>query len=122
MQRVAIKEKPERKVISISVKRQITIPQRYFNVLNFDTEAECILQEDGLLIRPMRNQTDGEFSEQILSDLIAQGFSGQTLLKKFKEHSRAIRPAVQRLLEEADRFAKSGEGQIPIDELFGAED
>ena len=75
--------------------------------------------EEGLLIRPIRNTGGAEFSEQILSDLIAQGFEGQALLEKFKEQSRTIRPAVQKLLEEADAFAKSGEGRIPIEELFG---
>ena len=41
---------------------------------------------------------------------------------KFKEHSRAVRPAVRKLLEEADAFARSGEGRIPMDELFGVEE
>ena len=34
----------ERKIISISSKRQVTIPQKYFELLGFDDEAECILQ------------------------------------------------------------------------------
>ena len=122
MQSAAVREKDERKIISISVKRQITIPQRYFNMLDFDNEAECILKEDGLLIRPLRNLTSGEFSEQILSDLITQGYEGQALLEKFKVQSRAVRPAVQKLLEDVDAFAKSGEGRIPLDELFGTEE
>ena len=31
----------EMKKISISEKRQITIPQKFFTMLGFDTEAEC---------------------------------------------------------------------------------
>jgi len=119
MRQSATKGKIERKVISISLKRQLTIPQKYYNALGFDNEAECVLQEEGLLIRPIRNTGGAEFSEQILSDLIAQGYEGQALLGRFKEQSRTIRPAVQKLLEEADAFAKSGEGRIPIEELFG---
>ena len=30
----------ERKIISISSKRQVTIPQKYFDLLGFDDEAE----------------------------------------------------------------------------------
>src|SRR5215469_4773471 len=117
MQQITKKGKIERKIISISEKRQITIPQKYYAVLGFDNEAECILQDGTLLIRPVRD-TDGEtFSEQILTDLIKQGYEGKALLAKFKEQSRAIRPAVKKLLEEADVFAKSGKGRIPMKKL-----
>jgi bifunctional DNA-binding transcriptional regulator/antitoxin component of YhaV-PrlF toxin-antitoxin module len=112
----------ERKIISISVKRQVTIPQKYFEALGFNTEAECILQEGGIFIRPIRDSTGGEFSEQILADLITQGFSGQELLDKFKEQSNKIRPAVQKLIDEADVFAQSGAGKVSINELLGSEE
>lgn len=111
----------ERKIISVSVKRQLTIPQKYFETLGFDNEAECILQSDSLLIRPVRNTT-GEFSEQILADLISQGYEGTKLLEKFREYSAAVRPAVGKLLDEADDFARSGAGKIPRDSLFGSEE
>ena len=111
----------ERKIISVSVKRQLTIPQKYFELLGFNNEAECFLQEDGLFIRPLRDTAGSAFSEQILADLISQGYEGQVLLEKFKEYSKAVRPAVLKLLEETDAFAQSGEGRIPMDELFEAE-
>lgn len=112
----------ERKVISVSVKRQLTIPQKYFEALGFDNEAECYLQEDGIFIRPLRDTGGSGFSEQILSDLISQGYAGQELLEKFKEKSKAVRPAVLKLIEETDAFAKSGEGCIPMDKLFESEE
>ena len=79
----------ERKIICISVKRQLTIPLKFFNALGFNHEAECILQEDGLLIRPLRAADSSECTEQILADLISQGYEGQQLLDKFKELSMA---------------------------------
>jgi len=112
----------ERKVISVSTRRQLTIPQKYFDVLGFENEAECILQDGALLIRPLQHTNGGEFSEQILADLISQGYQGQVLLEKFKEYSKGIRPAVVKLLEETEAFARSGEGRIPMDELFGSEE
>ena len=111
----------DRKIISVSVKRQLTIPQKYFEALGFSSEAECILQENGLLIRPVRVTNGSEFSEQILADLIAQGYEGQELLAKFKVYSKAIRPAVLRLIKDTEAFARSGDGHIPMDELFGTE-
>jgi hypothetical protein len=112
----------ERKVISVSVKRQLTIPQKYFDMLGFDNEAECYLQKDGIFIRPLRDTGGSEFSEHILADLIAQGYAGEELLEKFKEYSKAVRPAVLKLIKETDAFAQSGEGSIPLDELFGVEE
>jgi len=95
-------KKMERKIISVSVKRQVTIPKKYFDTLGFSNEAECILQDNGILIRPVRDTGGGEFSEQILADLILQGFEGQELLENFKRQSKKVRPAVQKIIEEAD--------------------
>ena len=109
----------ERKIISISSKRQVTIPQKYFELLGFDDEAECILQDGGVFIRPVRIGGN-ELSEQILADLIAEGYSGTELLERFKEQSRKVRPAVENMIAEEDRIAKEGTS-IPMEELFGTE-
>ena len=114
--------KPERKIISVSVKRQLTIPQKYFEALGFSNEAECILHKGGLLVRPVRNTESGEFSEQILADLISQGYEGAALLEKFKEYCKAVRPAVEEMIQEAEKYVKSGGGDISRGELFGSEE
>ena len=43
------------------------------------------MRRSELIFRSVENETGGEFAEQILSDLIAEGFSGEELLQKFKE-------------------------------------
>lgn len=114
------KETPmERKLIRISSKRQVTIPQRYFDRLGFGQEAECILHGDELILRPIASQSDGAFSEQILADLIAQGYSGEDLLRRFKAAQKKVRPAVVRMMEEADALATSNHQGPSLDELFG---
>ena len=110
---------PKREIISITSDRQFTIPEKYFTTLGFRNEAECFFQDGGFFIRPLQNTISGEFAEQIFADLISQGYEGQELLKKFKEKSLAVRPAVKMLIEEADAFAKTGEGYVPMEELFG---
>ena len=111
----------ERKIISVSGKRQITIPQKYFEVLGFSNQAECILQNNAIVIRPIRKNTGSEFSEQILADLIARGFSGQELLVKFKEASKKIAPARDKLIGEADRIAKGDPQSATMADIFGVE-
>ena len=88
----------ESKKVSISSKRQITIPQKFFTLLGFNTEAECIMRGNELVLRPVKENTSGEFAEQILADLIRQGYSGEELLEKFKQAHRKIRPAVEAML------------------------
>ena len=65
-----------RKTVSISQKRQITIPKKFFTKLGFGEEAECFLRGNELVIRPVSPYYGGEFSEQILEDLILQGYEG----------------------------------------------
>lgn len=112
----------ERKIISVSTKRQITIPQKYFEKLGFSNEAECILQNNAIVIRPIRENTGSEFSEQILADLISYGFSGQELLLRFKEESKKIAPAMNNLIDEADRIAKGDLNSATMTDIFGAGD
>ena len=88
----------ESKRVSISQKRQITIPQKFFTVLGFDKEAECFLRGDELIIRPTKINSSGEFAEQILADLIKSGYSGDELLSMFKIKQKEIRPAVESML------------------------
>ncbi len=112
----------ERKIISVSGKRQVTIPQKYFEALGFGNEAECILQNNAIVIRPIKESTGSEFSEQILTDLIAQGLSGQELLEKFKEINKKIAPAMNKLISEADSIANGDKKGATMTDIFGAED
>ena len=95
----------ERKMIRISEKRQLTIPQKYFDLLGFSSQAECILRGNEIVLRPVKEQSGGEFDEQILADLIAQGLSGSELLEEFKKMRRKVRPAVEELLMQAKQAA-----------------
>lgn len=112
----------EKKLVSISAKRQITIPQKFFTQLGFETDAECMVRGNELVIRPVRKNAGGDFAEEILADLLAQGYSGDALLQEFKRMQQAVRPAVQELLCEAEQVAA---GIIPseqYDDIFPKED
>lgn len=112
----------EMKKISISEKRQITIPQKFFAMLGFGTEAECIVRGNELVLRPVKVNTGGEFAEQILADLIAEGYSGEELLSRFKKAQKEVRPAVEMMLAEAEQIAESKGEYATYDDIFGAEE
>lgn len=108
----------ERKTISITGKRQITIPQNYFKIAGFDKEAECILRNGEIILRPVRESSSGEFAEQILSDLIQQGYSGDELLEKFKAQQKKVRPAIEMMLEDAQKAAQGNGDFLKGEDVF----
>lgn len=111
----------ERKTVSISAKRQITIPQKFYEAIGFTNEAECIVRGNELVLRPFNRNSGGEFAEQILAELIAEGLSGDALLSEFKKKQAMIRPAVKSMIEEARAVAR-GEGEFyTYDDIFGTE-
>ena len=112
----------DRKIVSISSKRQITIPQKFFTLLGFGSEAECSVRGNELVIRPARQDGGGEFAEYILADLIAEGLSGKELLDAFKQKQAKVRPAVEAMLAEADAAAAAKDAYATYDDVFGAED
>lgn len=111
----------DRKRISISSKRQVTIPQKYFDKLGFGDEAECILNGNEIIIRPVRESSGAEFSEQILAELIAEGLTGDELLDRFKREQRKVRPAVERMIADADEMASAPYHGASLQELFPEE-
>ena len=112
----------EKKIVSISSKRQITIPQKFFALLGFDTEAECLVRGNELVIRPAKSNAGGEFAEYILADLIAQGLSGNELLDEFRNKQAKVRPAVEAMIADADEVAVGNGEYATYDDVFNSED
>ncbi|MBR1739785.1 MAG: AbrB/MazE/SpoVT family DNA-binding domain-containing protein [Ruminococcus sp.] len=113
---------PERKIVSISSKRQITIPQKFFTLLGFGDTAECIVKNNELVIRPVAVSAGGEFAEQILAELITQGLSGNELLEAFRKKQAQVRPAVEAMISDAEDAAQGKGEYSTYDEIFSEED
>ena len=111
-----------RKVLTISSKRQITIPQKFYRLLGFGNEAECVVNGDELIIRPIRVNYGGEFAEQILTELINEGYSGDILLREFKKRQSQVRPAVEEMLANAEKIARDKAEYETYEDVFGKED
>lgn len=79
-----------RKIISVSKKRQITIPLQFYKHLNLDNEVECSLEDGKIIIKPLHREA-AEFSVEILKDLISQGYSGKNLLLSLKSKVKILK-------------------------------
>ena len=109
------------KIIRVSKKRQITIPLEYYNQLNLGDEVECFLKNNALVIRPLVRNA-GEFSVEILKDLVSRGLSGDELVREFEEQSQYLVSAVANMLDEADKIAKGDLPAAEFEDIFDSED
>ena len=109
--------------INVSPKRQITIPLQFYKELGLGAEVECFIKDGTLVIRPVQD-ISGTFAVEILDDLVKQGYQGQELVAKFKEINGKVRPAVERMIGEADELAEKtkDDGSAKMNEIFGSED
>ena len=108
-----------KKRISISSKRQITIPQKVFDILGFESQAECIVRDNELVIRPVKEQGYEDFSDLILSDLVKRGLSGDELLSEFRKEQVKMRGAISAIKKEATNVALGKEKGMTLEEVFG---
>lgn len=106
-----------KKRIAVSPKRQITLPLAFVKELGIEYEADCILEDNAIKILPVCEDT-GAFDDLILAELISEGYSGQTLLMKFKEKRSKIRPAVEKYLQEAEKAAADPESAFSYEDVF----
>lgn len=109
------------RIIRVSKKRQITIPLQYFNQLNLGDEVECSLENNALVIKPLVRDT-GEFSVEILKDLVSKGLSGDELVREFEEQSKYLPLAISNMLDEADKLAIGELHGADFDDIFDSED
>lgn len=108
----------DRKIIAVSSKRQITIPQKFYERLQLSNEVECFVEDGALVIRPLRRD-GGEFAVQILRELVVQGYSGDDLVKRFESMTKEIQKAVSLALEEADEIASGKRNAATLKDIFG---
>lgn len=100
------------KRISVSKKRQMTIPKEFYDALHIDGEVNCEIIEDAIVIKPIHKGYD--FSEEILADLIKEGFEGNALLKEFTYRKSQLNPALHRMIEET----RDNKSYSNIDDFF----
>ena len=61
----------------------------------------------------------GEFDEEILEDLIKQGYAGEDLLNEFKKMRAKVPSALEKMLE--DLILQSKGESYSMEEVFGNE-
>lgn len=112
----------EKKTVSITEARQITIPQKFFKMLGFGKKAEVVVVGNELILRPADRPAGTDFADLILADLLKDGYSGEKLLAEFKKRQKRVRPAVENLIEEAHAIAEGKAPYATYQDIFGEEE
>lgn len=108
------------KTISVSKKRQITIPLQFYKHLNLANEVECSLEDGAIVIRPINRGTT-EFSVEILKDLIKQGYTDDELVEQFELQNKNIKKAIKNIMEESDAIANGEKPASNLDDVFNSD-
>ena len=90
------------KIISISSKNQITIPKKLMEFLGFGKEAKIRTDGNSIIITPLK-EDNFNMADLILEDLIKEGDKEAELLAEFKKRTGKIRPALNKMVEEAKK-------------------
>lgn len=93
-----LNEKPVRRV-KVSKQRQINIPKDFYEALNLSDEALVEFTGKEIVIRPAEYETV-DFSEDILKDLVREGYSGDELVERFIRIKSEIPKALNRMKKE----------------------
>jgi len=104
------------KRISVSKKRQMTIPKEFYDELGIGNEVLCQIVDGALMIKPIK--TDVDFSEEILNDLIKEGYeAGEELLKEFAYRKSQLNPALHKMIDETRDYKTYSNVDDFFDEL-----
>ncbi|MFS0614960.1 AbrB/MazE/SpoVT family DNA-binding domain-containing protein [Lederbergia ruris] len=88
--------------VKVSKQRQISIPKEFYDALNIDDEATVEFTGKELIIRPLIAEEE-DFSEDILRDLVRQGYTGDELIQKFSKMKRNIPKALDYMKKETQK-------------------
>lgn len=106
------------KRISVSEKRQITIPKEFFDALNIGNEIECSIANNCIIIKPVVDTSLDEFSEYILRDIINDGVSNENILNEFKIRKQKLKKAAKAYNEEIDEKIKNQGELLCAEDVF----
>lgn len=95
----------DKKRVSISSRRQFSIPKEYYESLDMSDEAIVELHGNRLVVRPSPKEDfeQSEFIEFIYRDVINEGYQGNDIFDEVNRRKKLIKPAVQSFIDDSIR-------------------
>lgn len=106
------------RLVTVTSKRQFTIPVDFFKELNMSPgKVRCILENGRIIIEPINTSSFWDFSADILQELVSEGLNGEELVKEFKQRKNIVKEAFLNMVNEAKEDIEKGIGR-DAEEVF----
>ncbi len=105
------------KIISVTSKRQVTIPKKYFDTMQIGEQVKCYIDGKRLVIETAHADEFWDFSTDVLRELVAEGYSGEDLLREFDSRKMKVTRALEQMAKEARDDLAAGRGR-PVEDVF----
>lgn len=106
------------RLVSVTSKRQLTIPVDFYRELNMSPgKVRCILENGRIIIEPIDTSNFWDFSADILQELVSEGLDGEELINEFKQRKDIVKEAFMYMVNEAKEDIKNGTGK-DAEEVF----
>lgn len=103
----------DNRIATITQKRQITIPKDFFEELDLKPgKIKCYIEDNKIILEPL-NLDDNfwDFSDNILKELVEEGYKGGKLLSEFKKRKTMVREAMVEMVTEAKNDIDNDRGK-----------
>jgi bifunctional DNA-binding transcriptional regulator/antitoxin component of YhaV-PrlF toxin-antitoxin module len=112
----------EYREITVTSKRQITIPKSFFDRLAIEETLVAYLLDDGIFLKPARKDDSvyAEDVEEIIRDVVREGYSGEELVAELARRLNEYNKFIERRIQEFERDLKSDSvSEDTEDEFYG---
>ncbi|MED3325094.1 AbrB/MazE/SpoVT family DNA-binding domain-containing protein [Bacillus thuringiensis] len=111
-------ESIENKEITITGKRQITIPKNYYDYLDMKDSLHATLTPQGIFLKPSKKTTVYEEDiQKIVSELIARGYQGDELAERLSIRIAEYEKFLNHKIEQFQKDMKGSVGKEDFNEL-----
>ncbi len=106
------------RIITITDKRQITIPKQIYDELKLKSgKVKCYVSDGKIIVEPFQSSSFWDFSSNILKDLVAEGYQGPDLIKEFDSRRQMVKESFALMVDEAVKEIRDHQGK-DADELL----
>ena len=102
------KSMSDKRIATITKKRQVTIPKDFFEELNLNPgKIKCYIEDGKIILEPIGSEDFWDFSNIILKELIEEGYEGKQLLEEFKQRKAIVKESMAEMVAEAKNDIKN---------------
>lgn len=111
---------PHKETVKVSADGSITVPKSLCEQIGAVANAECIIRNNEIIIRPCRDGTGDSIEGLLIRDLMSRGFSYDALEEEYDRVRPRFYAATKRTAEKSRAAFENGGGLCAAEELLGA--